>query len=355
MVIFGAGASYDSDARRPAGETTPHTSRPPLTEHLIDERHRRIANEYPASLSVIDYVQQNLADGTTPDSLETILARYAARAENSAACRQALLMFRFYLCRLITNSTDEWLRETSGLTIYLTLLNQLLEWQETSDERVQLVTFNYDTLLEDAAGRVIPDWQIAGFTDYVARTDWGLLKLHGSINWSRVANPPDQAAGESNANRALAAANLAHAGNLPLRVQNATLAGMQSPSNPGSLPTGNDDVLFPAIAVPMADKATFECDDIQVEAFKSTVPEIRRLLVCGWRAAEAHAIQILQDIYPGFYLGIVTGGQPDLAHVQGNLGDVYRKGKLVLTQTDGMAAFAQNMKQQLAPLLVPWD
>ena len=82
--------------------------------------------------------------------------------------------------------------------------------------------------------------------------------------------------------------------------------------------------------------------------------EIRRLLVCGWRAAEAHAIQILQDIYPGFYLGIVTGSRPDLADVQGNLGDVFRKGKLVLTQTDGMSAFAKNMNQQLAPLLVPW-
>ena len=113
-------------------------------------------------------------------------------------------------------------------------------------------------------------------------------------------------------------------------------------------------MLFPAIAVPLANKATFECEDIQVEAFKSTVPEIHRLLVCGWRAAEAHAIQILQDIYPGFYLGIVTGSQPDLADVQRNLGDVFRKGKLVLTQTDGMSAFAKNMKQQLAPLLVPW-
>lgn len=57
---------------------------------------------------MIDYVQQNLADGTTPESLETILAQYAARADNNAACRQALMMFRFYLCRLITNSTTEW-------------------------------------------------------------------------------------------------------------------------------------------------------------------------------------------------------------------------------------------------------
>jgi len=342
MVIFGAGASYDSDARRPVSGPR-NASRPPLTEHLIDERHRRIADEYPASISVIDYVQQNISEDS-PSSLEMILAQYAARAENSSACRQALVAFRFYLCRLITNATDEWLRETHGLTTYLSLLNQLLEWQETSGERVQLVTFNYDMLLEDAAARVIPDWRINAFGDYVSRTDWGLLKLHGSVGWSRVASPADDARGEPNSARALAAADLAHAGNLPLRAVNATRVTS----------TDNGDVLFPAIAVPLANKTTFECEEIQVEAFKSTVPEIRRLLVCGWRAAEAHAIQILQDIYPGFYLGIVTGSRPDLADVQGNLGDVFRKGKLVLTQTDGMSAFAKNMNQQLAPLLVPW-
>jgi hypothetical protein len=66
-----------------------------LTEHLIDERHRGVANEYPASISVIDYVQQNLAEDS-PSSLETILAEYAARADSSPACRKALVAFRFY-------------------------------------------------------------------------------------------------------------------------------------------------------------------------------------------------------------------------------------------------------------------
>jgi hypothetical protein len=344
MVIFGAGASYDSDAKRPVDDGPQHNSRPPLTEHLIDERHRRVANEYPASISVIDYVQQNLAEDS-PSSLETILAQYAARADNSPACRKALVAFRFYLCRLITNATYEWLRDTHGLTIYLSLLNQLLEWQETSGESVQLVTFNYDTLLEDAAARVITDWQINTFADYVSRPDWALLKLHGSVGWSRVASPTDDARGLPNATRALTAADLAHAGDLPLRAQNATRLTS----------TDNGQVLFPAIAVPLANKTTFECEDIHVQAFKSTVPKIRRLLVCGWRAAEAHAIEVLRDIYPGFYLGIVTGSRADLADVQENLGDVFRKGKLVLAQTNGMSAFAKNMKLQLEPLLVPWE
>ncbi|MGA9286407.1 MAG: hypothetical protein WBV85_13305 [Solirubrobacteraceae bacterium] len=342
MVIFGAGASYDSDAKRPVNGTQ-RGSRLPLTEHLIDEQYRPIANEYPASISVIDYVQQNLADGT-PTSLEIILAQYAARADNSFACRQALTAFRFYLCSLITNATVEWLRETHGLTIYLSLLNLLLEWQESSGERVQLVTFNYDTLLENAAARVIPDWRINAFDDYISRPDWSLLKLHGSVGWSRVASLGDDPRSESNSVRALAATNTVNVEDLPLRAQSAT----------SIISTDNGDVLFPAIAVPLANKTTFECEDIQMERFRSTVPEIRRLLVCGWRAAEAHVIQILQDIYPGFYLGIVTGSQPDLADVQRNLGDVFPRGKLVITQTEGMSAFAQNMKQQLAPLLVPW-
>jgi hypothetical protein len=342
MVIFGAGASYDSDERRPAEQSPEAHGRPPLTEHLLDERHRVTANRYPASLSVIDYVQQNLATDT-PSSLETVLAQYAARCENSFPCRQALVAFRFYLCQVITEITGDWLTETRGLTVYLTLLNQLLEWQETSKERVQLVTFNYDTLLEDAATRVLPEWTISQFGDYVTREDWGLLKLHGSIDWSRVGR---EDSGQANANtlRAIAAANQAYA-ELPFAFVNATgIAGS----------AGGPEVYFRAMAVPMANKTTFECEDLQVQAFKSTIGDIRRLLICGWRAAEAHALAILSDINPGFYLGIVTGGTNALAEVQGNLGDVYRKGKLVMTQEDGMSAFATGMRQQLEPLLAPW-
>jgi hypothetical protein len=342
MVIFGAGASYDSDARRPASRDELRHERLPLAAHLVDPAHRAVANQYPASMTVIDFVEEQLAT-ESPDDLETILARFAARADNSLACRQQLVAFRFYLCELISERTASWLRATNGLTIYLSLLSQLSEWQERSKERIQLVTFNYDTLLEDAASRVIPDWTFTGFGDYVSRPDWGLLKLHGSTNWSRVASDTVSGQAEPNARRALAAANAAHTGELPYLWGNAIQADREGP-----------DVFLPAIAVPMASKTTFECEALQVDAFQSTVGEIRRLLVCGWRAAEAHAVEILSQINPGFYLGIVSGGMLDITAVEGNLGDVRRKGKLVLAQTDGMSAFATNMRKQLEPLLVPW-
>jgi hypothetical protein len=65
------------------------------------------------------------------------------------------------------------------------------------------------------------------------------------------------------------------------------------------------------------------------------------------RAAASQAIEILSGIYPGVLPNIVTGSRSDLAVVQGNLGDVYLKGKLVMTQSDGMSALATNIRQHL--------
>lgn len=345
MVIFGAGASYDSDPERPAGEA-PRTGvpgvahRPPLAADLVAHRYGSIANEYPASVAVIDYVRQRLGGGPE-DTLETLLAQYAERAENSTAARQSLIAFRFYLCQLITDMSRQWVEEANGHTVYLTLLNNLLEWQEETAQRVQLVTFNYDTLLEDAAKRVLPDWDFDDMGAYVQRVDWGLLKLHGSINWSRVLEHPPSQGSAMNTSRAISAAAQFADTSLPLTMRNATTVQMDA----------GPQVYLPGIAVPMANKTAFECESVQVEAFRSTIPEIEHLLICGWRGAEAHAVEILSEIRPGYRLGIVTGGRSDLAEIQGNLGDVYRKGKLELTQTGGMSAFARDMRSDLGAVL----
>src|ERR1700722_11103727 len=125
MVIFGAGASHGSASLDPM--TLP-ANPPPLTEDLLS--YPAIAAKYPASRAVIDYLER-----VAPDvELETGLARFAVFAD------------------VITTATDDWLKATDGRTNYLALFNYLLEWQETSREPIRLVTFNYDTLIEDALG-----------------------------------------------------------------------------------------------------------------------------------------------------------------------------------------------------------
>jgi hypothetical protein len=350
MVIFGAGASYDSDARNPvlvdSSRSTANmavSDRPPLAKELLATRYRRIANQYPPSIAVLDYIEQHQAGGSA-DSIETILAQYADRCPSSRQCRQALVAFRFYLASLLTESTSGWLRNTNGSTTYLSLLNYLLEWQEKAGEDIQLVTFNYDTLLEDAIEKVIPDWTIRSLDDYSRHPGWSLLKLHGSISWSRCGDGTGSGSSEENAVRAITCADEAYS-DLSYSWVNAVRARI----------TGEDTVYFPAIAIPMTGKTTFECEERQVAAFRAAVPNVTRLLICGWRAAEAHAVEILDQLRPGYYLGIVTAGADALQEVETNLGHAHTKGVPKIAEAAGMARFAQQLRGTLDSLLLePW-
>ena len=131
-----------------------------------------------------------------------------------------LVAFRFYLCHVIAEVTSDWLSQTNGRTYYLRLFNYLLEWQETSHEPIRLVTFNYDTLIEDALGSLFTNWHFNDLASYIAREDWTLMKLHGSITWSRVAGL-DTGLALPNVDRAIAAAGQLAFNDLQFDITNA--------------------------------------------------------------------------------------------------------------------------------------
>jgi hypothetical protein len=331
MVIFGAGASYDSAPDQAV-------RRPPLAAELTE--YPSVAATYPASRAVIDYLDRAAENGST--SLEAGLAAFSELAEQSTDRMMQLTAFRFYLCEVIQNATRAWLGATHGRTYYLALFNYLLEWQERSKEPIRIVTFNYDTLIEDALGSLFTGWRFDSIASYVSRRDWTLMKLHGSITWSRVGGSAAEPGGP-NVDRAIAAANQLASPDLEFAVASAL-----------DMPSLDNRVYFPALAVPMANKTSFECPPLHIDALKSCFPEVNRVLICGWRAAESHVINILSQINPGYYLGIVAGNETDIQEVHTNLGDAGRKGKWVMNQPGGMSAFASDIANQLGPILAKW-
>lgn len=103
LVIFGAGASYDSYGLRD-GIRQP----PPLAKDLVDRRFDEITRELPASRPVIDRLRERMEAGE-PSSLEVELARFAESGNQSVVRRQQLMAFRYYLHRAIEDTTQDWL------------------------------------------------------------------------------------------------------------------------------------------------------------------------------------------------------------------------------------------------------
>jgi hypothetical protein len=76
MVIFGAGASYDSLARYPPESGAAMEWRPPLANQLFDERFGRYIQQFRQMHAVVP----DLENHTGSVSVETVLERFQSEA-----------------------------------------------------------------------------------------------------------------------------------------------------------------------------------------------------------------------------------------------------------------------------------
>jgi hypothetical protein len=124
--------------------------------------------------------------------------------------------------------------------------------------------------------------------------------------------------------------------------------------------SGEDDgaalASLPAMALPVANKADFECPPEHIEALKADLPEVDRVLMIGWRAAEPHAIELFQALMPSFVLCTVTGRPADTDELMRNLGDVAGKARKVWNRDDGFTSLVTGTRVELDALLrASWD
>jgi len=286
MVIFGAGASYDSMPSHPASpRTSAHHEelRPPLASQLFENRAQFAAalKEFPDCHAIIPWLRN--PQGVT---LEAALQQFQDGANSYPARYSQLAAVRYYLQQMLYRCGEGWKHLAMGITNYKSLLDMVEEWRQSRDESVCLVTFNYDTLLEDALPSI--GFTINGIGDYVAaHPRYILVKLHGSVTWSREVDFPTDfrlQGGPQSVRQELIR-----------RAAEVKVSNRYIHENPYTIGLHDGKVVFPAIAIPVETKSQFECPDEHIDILRSKLPKVRKVLIVGWRAAEQHFLKLLSE------------------------------------------------------------
>lgn len=309
MVIFGAGASYDSAQAFPLpqlpsggqqnfGVTSlpppDHSGpwRPPLAADLFrdpDHAFGHIVQRYPKLSHILPYLREPSNRRSVEEELEFLQAH-----GNPERLRQ-FASVRYYLRDLLFEVSNEWRDRTSGVTNYAPLIDEILQLN-SSGEPICLVTFNYDLLLDRALISFGYDPQDPEL-DFFAHPRLKLFKPHGSVNWARFVDlNPDT--------RLVPQHLIERAETIQFTDEFITVSGIDPAS---TFPRGR--TVFPVIAIPFQNKTqdTFVWPPSHLTHLLELLPSVTKILIIGWQAREAHFLEILRSSLRGLTHLMVVG------------------------------------------------
>lgn len=325
MVILGAGASYDSDPASPPppARQDPNKAlwRPPLAAGLFDQRFSRIAGTFRACQPLYQPLRE-------ADNIEEELERMFAKIDTLPHYRRYLFQLRDYIQYVLHSVTYGWTSSTQRTTNYVTLFSAVRDWVVPQKERACFVTFNYDTLLdqawEDTLGCSLQTMNSYVPTDESSSVSapFALIKLHGSINWWRLVR------------NVLPGPIIDSVDNLLWTNEYEVNSGYLASTEPPGLRAPEPNTAYvPAISIPTATKtdSSFECPPEHMAALKRALPDVTHLLTIGWRGREQHLLKLWKEVLPpdgsasfppGLKRMLIVAGKPEEAReVQETLRD----------------------------------
>jgi hypothetical protein len=294
LVIFGAGASYDSCPTFPVKGLNRHgirsqtPERPPLAVDLFFNTpiFSNALQQYWECNAIVPYLRE-VPDGI---SFEQVLDKLQEESTTDPTRMKQLTAVRFYLQQMLYQCEGQWGGRTQGITNYLTLMDQLRR-ASTTRGPVILVTFNYDRLLDQALyGFGV---KINSIEDYVMNDNIKLFKLHGSINWGRKIDSLKLTDIPFNNPNEIAHHIIDKSPDLKIS-GDYVFEGDQFPFvRSGGVP------VYPALAIPIINKQTFECPVEHVDNLNKILKNTEKVLIVGWRAAEKHFIDLIKSNVTG--------------------------------------------------------
>lgn len=299
MVVLGAGASHD--AFNPSIENYGGPWRPPLADDLFGNRavfSNVIRDRYPQALVAVRRLRERVGQGAY---VETALAEMLAEAGTYPPLKTAMAAIRFYLQDIV----DECGRSVGliGFTNHVSLVSQLDQWRHGRQEPVLYVTFNYDTLVEQAC-QIVLKKRYAAMDAYVDDARAAIVKLHGSVDWWHPVENPFPGGGSLDS---LRTALIEAVGSVAVvdDVFEWHVAGNLVRSNDGAV-GGLARLSFPALAIPIELKDGFVCPESHLGRLRSLLSRVDRLICIGWRAREADFLELMMRTLAGPIAGLVV-------------------------------------------------
>ncbi len=167
--------------------------RPPLADGLFDQRAEfgEIIDRYPQVRALVPRLRDAAVNDTV--SIEQVFEGIVSEAHDRVATRRQLAAAQFYIHDAIETSVERFAFLTAhGVTNYHELVNRIDVAFGPRGTPVVYVTFNYDQLIETALDDALGH-QFHHIDDYVNDPSRRVFKLHGSVNWRRLAERVDGA------------------------------------------------------------------------------------------------------------------------------------------------------------------
>jgi hypothetical protein len=289
LVIVGAGASFDSVPSRPLGRgATPNDFRPPLANELFDARPRFEARRQ--ALPLVLQIAGDLCHRPKGKTVEDLLEDFASDDGYKDRIPQ-LAAVRYYIQSIIADCEAGWFRTGPVSTNLMRLIDRIEQRRRGTRERPLFVTFNYDRLIEMALEN--RGQRFAMLSDYIRSNVTPVIKLHGSIDWVRPIGSRDPMM--YNGDHEMIARQVSesfHEFGEPGPIQFSRETGLVSHNK--------QDLLIPAIAIPVRGKLAFESPPDHVEYLKRALPRVRTVLTIGWRGGEEAFLKMLREsLAPG--------------------------------------------------------
>jgi hypothetical protein len=171
---------------------------------------------------------------------------------------------------------------------------------------VCFVTFNYDTMLEEALHAV--EIKIRTIDDYVASNDYNVFKVHGSVNWGRrIERAPIE-----NLNRLKPQETIESVIKIaPVIFDQRLVSNTYQIMGQLSHQQVDNTPLFPALAIPAEKKVDFILPDYHLKRLKEFIPTLTKVLIIGWRATDAPFLELLKATPPAATVHIVSKDQTE--------------------------------------------